>query len=56
MRVGCSTTRRSGGRLFIAGTLKAAYDLLLLAMFRNVRPPEESEPAKRAMGYRGPRW
>lgn len=30
-----------GWPLVIGGTLKAAYDLLLLAMFRNVRPPEE---------------
>jgi MFS family permease len=30
-----------GWPLVIAGALKAAYDLLLLAMFRNVRPPEE---------------
>ena len=28
--------------LVIAGALKATYDLLLLVMFRNVRPPEES--------------
>ncbi|WP_395158944.1 MFS transporter [Ilumatobacter sp.] len=35
-----------GWPLIIAGTLKATYDLLLLAMFRNVRPPEESEPAR----------
>lgn len=27
--------------LLIGGTLKIAYDLLLLAMFRHVRPPEE---------------
>jgi len=31
-----------GWPLVIAGTLKAAYDLTLLAMFRNVRPPDES--------------
>jgi MFS family permease len=31
-----------GWPLLIGGTLKATYDLLLLAMFRNVRPPEES--------------
>jgi predicted MFS family arabinose efflux permease len=31
-----------GWPLIIAGTLKASYDLLLLAMFRNVRPPEET--------------
>ena len=27
--------------LFLAGALKAAYDLTLLLMFRDVRPPEE---------------
>jgi hypothetical protein len=26
----------------LAGGLKAAYDLLLLALFRHVRPPEET--------------
>jgi predicted MFS family arabinose efflux permease len=31
-----------GWPLVLAGALKAAYDLLLLAMFRNVRPPEET--------------
>ncbi len=30
-----------GWPLIVAGSLKAVYDLLLLAMFRNVRPPEE---------------
>jgi MFS family permease len=30
-----------GWPLVIAGALKIVYDLLLLAMFRNVRPPEE---------------
>ena len=30
-----------GWPLIIAGTAKAAYDLLLLFMFRHVRPPEE---------------
>jgi MFS family permease len=30
-----------GWPLIIAGALKVFYDLLLLAMFRNVRPPEE---------------
>ena len=30
-----------GWPLVIAGSLKATYDLLLLLMFRNVRPPEE---------------
>ncbi len=30
-----------GWPLIIAGSLKATYDLLLLAMFRNIRPPEE---------------
>jgi hypothetical protein len=27
--------------LLAGGSIKALYDLLLLAMFRNVRPPEE---------------
>jgi MFS family permease len=31
-----------GWPLVLAGTLKAVYDLLLLAMFRNLRPPEET--------------
>jgi MFS family permease len=31
-----------GWPLVVAGALKAAYDLLLLAMFRAVRPPEEA--------------
>ena len=31
-----------GWPLVAAGVLKIAYDLLLLAMFRNIRPPEES--------------
>ena len=30
-----------GWPLVIGGTLKAVYDLLLLVMFRHVRPPEE---------------
>jgi MFS family permease len=30
-----------GWPLIIAGSLKATYDLLLLSMFHNVRPPEE---------------
>ena len=30
--------------LLIAGALKIAYDLALLAMFRTVRPPEEAAP------------
>ena len=29
------------GPLFIGGTLKIAYDLLLYRSFRHVRPPEE---------------
>ena len=32
-----------GWPLVIGGALKAIYDLLLLAMFRRVRPPEESD-------------
>jgi MFS family permease len=31
-----------GWPLLIAGALKVVYDLLLLAMFRKIRPPEES--------------
>ena len=30
-----------GWPLIIGGTLKAAYDLTLLRLFRDVRPPEE---------------
>jgi len=30
-----------GWPLIIAGTLKATYDIILLVLFRNVRPPEE---------------
>ena len=30
-----------GWPLLIAGAVKIVYDLLLLATFRNVRPPEE---------------
>ena len=32
-----------GWPLLLAGSLKIVYDLLLLALFRNVRPPEEME-------------
>lgn len=32
-----------GWPLIIAGVLKAVYDLMLLAAFRNVRPPEEQQ-------------
>jgi len=31
-----------GWPLVIAGAIKIAYDLTLLALFRNVRPPEEA--------------
>jgi len=34
-----------GWPLLIAGTVKAAYDLLLLAKFRKIRPPEEMPEA-----------
>jgi MFS family permease len=30
--------------LLIGGTLKIVYDLLLLAMFRRIKPPEEAAP------------
>ena len=33
-----------GWPLLIAGVLKISYDLTLLAMFRDVRPPEEIDP------------
>jgi MFS family permease len=33
-----------GWPLVVAGALKVVYDLLFLAMFRNLRPPEESQP------------
>jgi predicted MFS family arabinose efflux permease len=33
-----------GWPLLAAGGLKIVYDLLLLAMFRKIRPPEEEEP------------
>jgi MFS family permease len=36
-----------GWPLIIGGTLKAAYDLALLRLFRDVRPPEEVVPAAR---------
>jgi len=36
----------SGLPLVLCGVLKIAYDLLLLATFRTVRPPEEILPAK----------
>jgi MFS family permease len=37
-----------GWPLVLAGGLKAVYDLLLLVMFRNVRPPEEAARRSRA--------
>jgi hypothetical protein len=36
-----------GWPLVLAGGLKAVYDLLLLVMFRNVRPPEETASPSR---------
>jgi len=33
-----------GWPLLLAGGLKIAYDLMLLAQFRHVRPPEEQRP------------
>ena len=32
-----------GWPLIIGGALKAVYDLLLLAKFRQLRPPEEAD-------------
>jgi len=37
------TTTPFGWPLLISGSLKVTYDLLLLALFRNQRPPEEQE-------------
>jgi MFS family permease len=34
-----------GWPLLLAGLLKSAYDVALLAMFRHVRPPEEQAAA-----------
>jgi hypothetical protein len=33
-----------GWPLILGGALKIVYDLLLLAMFHRVRPPEETRP------------
>jgi MFS family permease len=38
--------------LLLAGALKIAYDLTLLALFRHVRPPEELGMSKPALGNR----
>ena len=32
-----------GGFMIAAGVIKIAYDLMLLAAFRNIRPPEEAQ-------------
>jgi hypothetical protein len=36
-----------GWPLVVAGGVKIAYDLLLLALFRNIRPPEEETQCAR---------
>jgi MFS family permease len=41
-----------GWPLVLAGAIKIAYDLALLAIFRNVRPPEEAQRATRATPLR----
>ena len=38
-----------GWPLVLAGAIKIGYDLALLALFRNVRPPEEASRAVRAV-------
>jgi hypothetical protein len=38
-----------GWPLVVAGAIKIGYDLTLLMLFRNVRPPEEVEKALDAM-------
>jgi MFS family permease len=42
-----------GWPLVIAGTLKGVYDVLLLLMFKSVRPPEELEAERHAEATRG---
>jgi len=42
-----------GWPLLIGGTLKSLYDLLLLVMFRHVKPPEEMQQVARAEGSGG---
>jgi hypothetical protein len=37
-----------GWALVLAGALKIAYDLTLLALFRNTRPPEEETRSREA--------
>ena len=37
-----------GWPLLIAGSVKIVYDLLLLGMFKKIRPPEEGAPISRA--------
>jgi hypothetical protein len=37
-----------GGFMVVAGALKIAYDLMLLAAFRNIRPPEEEAAQARS--------
>jgi predicted MFS family arabinose efflux permease len=37
-----------GWPLVIAGALKGLYDVLLLLMFKTIRPPEEAEPHRDA--------
>ncbi len=41
------TASTFGWPLVLAGGLKIAYDLMLLAMFRKVRPPEEAQVPRR---------
>jgi MFS family permease len=43
-----------GWPLIAAGTIKIIYDLLLLTMFRKVKPPEEGEPAQSALAEKPP--
>ena len=35
-----------GWPLLLAGTVKIAYDLMLLALFGKIRPPEEQRTAR----------
>ncbi len=47
-RLRCSALSTFGWPLLIAGAIKIVYDLLLLAGFRHVRPPEEDDDDRRS--------
>jgi MFS family permease len=50
-----SSATLMSGLFFVAGGLKIIYDLLLLAAFRSLKPPEElSRDQKKGKGGRSP--